>query len=76
MALSQIYLDEKCDAFFRLPMPERLYCFYDGSGVNDVFVFENLLSEGFVNFRNEDYDDQVCRQLLCAKTIELEQVKA
>ena len=42
------YLDEKCDGFFSLPMPERIHCYYDGKGVNDVFIFENLLADGFV----------------------------
>jgi hypothetical protein len=51
-------LDDKCDAFFRLPMPERLYCYYDGRGVHDVFVFENLLADNFVNFKNDDLDEQ------------------
>ena len=59
----QTFLDDKCDAFFRLPMPERLYCFYDGAGLNDVFVFENLLADGFENFKNTDFDEQVKARL-------------
>ncbi|CAM6053922.1 unnamed protein product [Sphagnum tenellum] len=49
----QSFLDEKCDGFFRLPMPKLVYCHYDGSGESDVFVLENLLEEGFYNFNGE-----------------------
>ena len=63
----QSYLDENCDGFFRLPMPERLYCYYDGKGVNDVFVFENLLADEFVNFKNEDLEEQVLFTILLKK---------
>ena len=52
-------MDDNCDGFFRLPMPERLYCYYDGKGVNDVFVFENLLADSFVNFKSADLEEQV-----------------
>jgi len=58
-SILQIYLDENCDGFFRLPMPERLYCYYDGKGTYDVFVFENLLSDGFENFNSTALDQQV-----------------
>ncbi len=57
--LFKVFLDEKCDGFFRLPMPERLYCYYDGKGTYDVFVFENLLADSFANFTNENLEEQV-----------------
>ena len=28
----QEYLDTECEGFFRLPMPEVIYCYYDGKG--------------------------------------------
>jgi hypothetical protein len=40
-------------------MPERLYCYYDGKGTYDVFVFENLLADSFVNFTNKNLEEQV-----------------
>lgn len=49
----QTFLDEKCEGFFRLPMPNIIYCYYDGKGIHDVFVLENLLEEGYYNFTNE-----------------------
>lgn len=44
----QDFLDTNCDGFFRLPMPKTIYCHYDGNGDKDVFVAENLLSDGIV----------------------------
>ncbi len=73
--LFQSYLDENCDGFFRLPMPERLYCYYDGKGVNDVFVFENLLADSFVNFTNEDLEEQV-RSIYSFKTTSIAKMLA
>ena len=32
-----------------------IHCHYDGKGIHDVFVLENLLSSGYYN-----YDDKVC----------------
>eukprot|EP00095_Tigriopus_kingsejongensis_P006899 maker-scaffold126_size328755-snap-gene-0.10 protein:Tk06899 transcript:maker-scaffold126_size328755-snap-gene-0.10-mRNA-1 annotation:"AGAP001552-PA" len=44
------FLDDKCEGFFRLPMPELLHCHYDGRGEEDVFVMNNLLAESYYNF--------------------------
>ena len=45
-------IDRFANWFF--PLSHRLInCHYDGSGVRDVFVLENLLSDGYYNFTNE-----------------------
>ena len=49
----QLFLDEKCQGFFRLPMPRLIHCAYDGTGLKDVFVLENLLANDYYNFTNE-----------------------
>ena len=54
----QTFLDEECKGFFRLPMPRLIHAHYDGTGEKDVFVLENLLSEGYYNFTNEKCLDE------------------
>lgn len=49
----QGFLDEKCEGFFQLPMPKCIHSYYDGRGIEDVFVMDNLLEEGYYNFTNE-----------------------
>jgi len=57
----QTFLDERCDGFFKLPMPEVIHASYDKKGykftpkvvnadLEDVFVLENLLESGFENY--------------------------
>ena len=61
----QNYLDEECQGFFRLPMPEVIHCYYDGKGTDDVFVFGNLLAEDYENFDDsKDFDEEHLKSLL------------
>ncbi|XP_059096049.1 uncharacterized protein LOC131890667 [Tigriopus californicus] len=54
----QGFLDDHCQGFFRLPMPQLIHCQYDGRGEEDVFVMNNLLSEGYYNFNTSQCLDE------------------
>jgi len=53
----QTFLDEKCEGFFRLPMPEVLHVSYDPDQGDDsnVFIMENLTADSYLN-----YDGETC----------------
>lgn len=64
----QTFLDERCDGFFKLPMPEVVHVSYNKKGHEfqpsivdteyvDVFVLENLLESGFENYENKTSND-------------------
>lgn len=54
----QGFLDDHCQGFFRLPMPQLIHCHYDGRGEEDVFVMNNLLHEGYYNFNTSKCLDE------------------
>ena len=59
----QEYLDTECEGFFRLPMPEVIYCYYDGKG-------EILNSFKFIGFGSIMYlpNSFIFRDARCVRT--------
>ena len=61
----QAYLDQECEGFFRMPMPDVHHVFYDGKGTHDVFVLGNLLADEYENFdESKDFDEDHLKSLL------------
>ena len=60
----QDFLDEKCEGFFRLPMPNALHIRYEkdedsaDSDSENVFVMENLLEAGYYNYTDSNCLDE------------------
>merc|ERR1711892_860325 len=50
----QKYLEETCDGFFCMGVPEVIYCYYSGDEVHDAFIIENLVDSGFVTCTTKD----------------------
>merc|ERR1712106_447644 len=50
----QKYLEETCDGFFCMGVPEVIYCYYSGDEVHDAFIIENLVETGFLTCTTKD----------------------
>lgn len=72
----QEYLDTECEGFFRLPMPEVIYCYYDGKGEilksfksNSIWVTKPTTPCMYLTFLLSRYARCVCTWKFASRRI-------